>query len=396
MLTPYLPYPLVSGGQIRTYNLLKNLSKKHQITLFSLIKDEKEKQYLQYLQPFCHKISVFKRTFSPWALTNILRAGFTLYPFLVTRNLVDETKTAVEKEIAQNHYDLIHAETFYMMPNIPQTDIPVILVEQTIEYLGYQSYASKSRLWPIKPFLYIDILKIKYWERHYWQSCNRLITMSEEDKQFIKSVAPAVKNIDVVANGVDMEWFREVKKKLPADPTVLFVGTFKWLPNSEAVEYLVEKVWPLIKKKVPHAKLWIVGNSPTAKVYSYEKQDGSIRVTGGIPDIRDAYAGAHILLAPVFSGKGTRYKILEAMATGTPAVGTSIALEGFGITPGKEALVANTAPDMAEAVAGLLSDLDLQKKLAENGRKFVSGRYDWKSISSTLNRIYQEVGRAGL
>lgn len=396
MLTPYLPYPLVSGGQIRTYNLLKNLSQRHQITLFSLIKDEKEKQFLKDLQPFCHKIAVFKRTSSPWALSNILRAGFTLYPFLVTRNLVEETKTAVEKEIAANHYDLIHAETFYMMPNIPKTNIPVILVEQTIEYLGYQSYASKSRLWLIKPFLYIDILKIKYWEKHYWQSCNRLITMSEEDKQFINSIAPTVKNIDVVANGVDIDWFRQIKKKLPSNPTVLFVGTFKWLPNSEAVEYLVEKVWPLIKQRVPRVRLWIVGNSPTPKVYSYEKLDKTIKVTGGIPDIREAYSGAHILLAPVFSGKGTRYKILEAMATGTPAIGTGIALEGFGITPGQEAIVADTAPDMADAVARVLSDRRLQKELADNGRKFVSGRYDWKNISDTLNRIYQEVGHTGI
>ncbi len=392
MLTPYLPYPLVSGGQIRTYNLLKNLSPKHQITLFSLIKDEKEKQYLADLQPFCHKIEVFKRTFSPWALKNILRAGFSPYPFLVTRNLVVDTKTAVEMEIARSHYDLIHAETFYMMPNIPQTDIPVILVEQTIEYLGYQSYASKSKLWPLKPLLYIDINKIKFWEKHYWRSCNRLITMSEEDKQFIKSIAPTVKNIDVVANGVDMDWFKEKKKQLPSHPTVLFVGTFKWLPNSEAVEFLVEKVWPLIKKQVPGVRLWIVGNHPTPQVYAYEKRDDSIKVTGGIPDIRDAYYRSHILLAPVFSGKGTRYKILEAMATGTPAVGTGIALEGFGITPGKEALVANTESEMADAVTRLFMDKRLQHKLALNGRKFVSGRYDWKRISQTLNLIYQEVG----
>jgi hypothetical protein len=150
MLTPYLPYPLLSGGQIRTYNLLKSLSDKHDITLFSLIKDSSEEKYLPELEKFCSTVKVFKRTSSPWALRNIIRAGFTLYPFLVTRNLVDETKAAVENEIALHHYDLIHAETFYMMPNIPKTDIPVILVEQTIEYLGYLSYASKSTLWPIK------------------------------------------------------------------------------------------------------------------------------------------------------------------------------------------------------------------------------------------------------
>jgi glycosyltransferase involved in cell wall biosynthesis len=387
MLTPYLPYPLVSGGQIRTYNLLKNLSRQHQITLFSLIKDDNEKQYLKELEPFCQKIEVFKRTFSPWHPKNILRAGFTLYPFLVTRNLVNATKGAVAREISLQHYDLIHAETFYMMPNIPQTNIPVILVEQTIEYLGYQSYTSKTKLWPIKPLLNLDILKIKYWEKYYWKSCDKLITMSEEDKKFIQSIAPEVKDIQVVANGVDMDWFRQVKKKLPRNPTILFVGTFKWLPNVEAVEFLVEKA-------IPGSKLWIVGNSPTSKVYSYEKKDSSIKVTGGIPDIRDAYAGAHVLLAPVFSGKGTRYKILEAMATGTPAIGTSIALEGFGITPGREAMVANTALDMAQAVTQVVFDTKLQKSLADNGKRFVSAKYDWKSISQTLNKIYEEVGQS--
>lgn len=393
MLTPYLPYPLLSGGQIRTYNLLKNLSQKHDITLFALIKDDSEKQHLKELEKFCRKVQVFKRTFSPWDIRNILRAGLTLYPFLVTRNLVDETKKAVEKEIKDFDYDLIHAETFYMMPNIPKTDIPVILVEQTIEYLGYLSYASKSKLWPIKPLLYIDIAKIKFWEKYYWQSCNRLITMSEEDKKFIQSVAPSVKNIDVVANGVDINWFNQVKKHVPRNPTVLFVGTFKWLPNSEAVEFLVEKIWPLIKSQLPTAHLWIVGNGPTEKVYSYEKTDSSIKVTGGIPDIRDAYAQAHLLLAPVFSGKGTRFKILEAMATGTPAVGTSIALEGLGITPGKEAIVANTAQEMADAVIKILSDKSLRQKLATNGKKFVSQNYNWANISKKLDKIYQEVGQ---
>jgi polysaccharide biosynthesis protein PslH len=392
MLTPYLPYPLLSGGQIRTYNLLKSLSLKHEITLFSLIKDDSEKKYLSELEKFCTTVKVFKRTFSPWAIKNIIRAGLTLYPFLITRNLVDETKTAVEQEIAKHHYDLIHAETFYMMPNIPKTDIPVILVEQTIEYLGYLSYASKSKLWPIKPFLYLDILKIKYWEKHYWSSCNRLITMSDDDKKFIQSVAPTVNSIDVVANGVDIAWFDQVKKNLPKNPTILFVGTFKWLPNSEAVVYLVEKVWPLIKEKLKNARLLIVGNSPTSKVYSYEKKDSTIKVIGGIPDIRDAYAGAHVLLAPVFSGKGTRYKILEAMATGTPAIGTSIALEGLGITPEKQAIVANSAIEMADAVIRVISDNSLRDSLAKNGKLFVSKNYEWKNISAKLDKIYREVG----
>src|SRR5690606_17368133 len=125
MLTPYLPYPLLSGGQIRTYNLLKNLSKDHEITLFALIKDLNERQFIDNLKPIVSKIKVFKRTKNPWALRNILLAAMTPYPFLVTRNLPYNMKAAIRDELEQG-YDLIHAETFYMMPNIPKTKVPVL------------------------------------------------------------------------------------------------------------------------------------------------------------------------------------------------------------------------------------------------------------------------------
>jgi hypothetical protein len=61
MLTPYLPYPLLSGGQIRTYNLLKKLAKSHDVTLFALIKEESERQYIPELEKYCRKVEVFKR-----------------------------------------------------------------------------------------------------------------------------------------------------------------------------------------------------------------------------------------------------------------------------------------------------------------------------------------------
>ncbi len=121
MLTPYLPYPLVSGGQIRTYNLLKNLAKNHEITLFALIKDESERAHLAELKKYCAKIRLFKRTKNPFVLRNILLAGFSPYPFVVTRNLPIGMRAAVKAELHKKKYDLIHAETFYMMPNIPPT-----------------------------------------------------------------------------------------------------------------------------------------------------------------------------------------------------------------------------------------------------------------------------------
>lgn len=393
MLTPYLPYPLVSGGQIRTYNLLKNLSKKHKITLFSLIKEEKERQYIKYLEPFCHKIRVFKRSEKPFTLKNILKAGFSLYPFVVTRNLVPETIEAVKTELMSQKYDLIHAETFYMMPNIPKTDIPIILVEQTIEHLGYQSYAQSSKLWFLKPLLYIDIAKIKYWENYYWRYCDRLITMSQNDQEYILKESPAVKRVDVVANGVDTDYFDQVKKQLPTKPTILFVGTFYWLPNVQAVKYLVKEVWPLIHRQLPSAHLHIVGFRPTPEIQSFNLLP-HVRVSGSIKDIRQAYAKAHVLLAPVKWGKGTRYKVLEAMATKTPIVATPLAVEGIkDLEFEKHVLIGNNSQELADATIKVLNNPKFQQSLAQNSYRLVTKNYNWKAISKDLDRLYSEVGK---
>lgn len=393
MLTPYLPYPLLSGGQIRTFNLLKKLSKKHQITLFALIKEDSEKQYIPELEKYCAKVQVFKRSKKPFTLKNIFKTTISTYPFLVIRNYVQQTIGAIEKELSENKYDLIHAETFYMMPHIPKTDIPIILAEQTIEYLGYESFAKKIKIPLIRPLLNIDISKIKKWEKYYWRMCTKLIVMSQEDKKYIASRISDPQKIEVISNGVDTAWFSQKEKQLPGTPTVLSVGTFKWLPNVEAVTFLVEKVWPLVKEKMPQTKLWIVGNAPTKEVYKYQQKDTSITVTGGIPDIRDAFNGAHVLVAPVFSGKGTRYKILEAMASRTPIVATSTAVEGLDLKNGEQVLIGNTAATMAQQTVKLLKDTALQKKLSNNAYSYVTKRYDWSSISTKLDALYKQIGK---
>lgn len=395
MLTPYLPYPLLSGGQVRTYNLLKKISEEHDVTLFSLIKHEEEKQYLPELEKYCKKVQVFKRTSRPWHPRNIFLAGVTPYPFVVTRNMVTSVKQAITEELAKDHYDLIHVETFYMMPNIPDTSVPTLLVEQTIEYLGYERFAQKmTQRFPfVRPLLNIDIAKIKFWEKQYWRSCNQLITVSEDDKQYIQDIVPDLKNIDVVSNGVDINFFEEKSKKLNSYPTILFVGTFNWLPNVEAVEFLVEKVWPKIREIMPEVQLRIAGASPTTRIKNYANGDDRITVTGRVSDIRDEYAQANVLLAPVFSGKGTRYKVLEAMATQTPVVGTSIALEGIGAEPEKEYLLGDTAQEMANQTIRLLQDKKLQQKLGKSGKKFVEKHFGWESIADDLLAIYQKTAQ---
>ena len=393
MITPYFPYPLVSGGQIRTYNLLKNLAQKHQITLASFIRDEKETRFLSQLKPFCTKVITFKRR-KAWSPVNMLLSAITPYPFLVSIYFDPFVKKQIKSELASEKYDLIHAETFYVMPNIPKTGVPIFLVEQVIEYLVYQRFVEglPPYLFFLKPLLFIDVLKIKFWERYYWQKAKHLAAMSVPDQQFITNYRDDL-DVDVVANGVDIDFFAKTKKVKTKSPTVLFVGNFKWLPNRDATKYLVEEIWPLIKKQIKNCSLLIVGRNPPSDIKKYQAKD--IKVDGNVEDIRSAYGKSNVLLAPIRNGRGTKYKILEAMATKTPIVGTTLAIDGIDAASGSQVELADTPQRLAQKTINILINPAFGDKLASAAYQLVSQKYNWQIISAKLDKLYKEVGGQG-
>lgn len=391
MLTPYLPFPLYSGGQIRTYNLLKNLARKHEITLFSFIREEEERKHIPELKKYLQKIVLFKRR-PAWDKKNILMAGFTPFPFvMIATYLSMSVRKKIALELKNKSYDLIHAEPFYMTPNIPKTNIPILLVEQTIEYLVYKKYVDDFKIPFLKPFMYFDVLKLKFWEEHFWKKAKRLVAMSKQDKEIMKRAVPD-KPINVVANGVDIEFFASIKRKKLSKPTVLFVGNFKWLPNKDAARFLTFKIWPKIKKKMPNSKLWIVGKNPTREIKKLAKQK-DVLVDDGVEDIRDAFGGASVLLAPIRNGRGTKYKVLEAMASKLPVVATPLGVEGVEVKNGKQVLIAKNAKELADCAVKVLKNKAFSNKMADNAFKVVSQKYNWKQIASDLDNIYKKLGK---
>lgn len=391
MLTPYLPYPLHSGGQIRSYNLLKNLSRKHQITLFSFIRSSEERKHLGKLKKFCAKVEVFQRR-PAWDPINIFLAALTPYPFLVAIYLSFSVRRAIKRELSFGNYDLIHAETFYVMPNLPATTMPTLLVEQTIEYLVYQRFVEDFKLWFLKPFLYFDVYKIKLWEKFFWRRATSLAAMSDADKQMMQRSVKRP-NVTVVANGVDINFFAK-SKTAPAKavkPVVLFVGNFKWLPNKDAAVFLAHQVWPLIEAKLPEAQLWIVGRNPTTEIVKLD-QNPKIKVTGDIDDIRKAFNQAQVLLAPIRNGRGTKYKVLEAMAAKTPVVTTKLGIEGIDAINGQSVLIAESPQALADQTVAVLTNRNLAKKLADNAKQLIIKKYSWGAISNRLDEIYQTLG----
>lgn len=390
MLTPYLPYPLLTGGQTRSYNLIKRLSSLgHEITLFCLVKTTDERKYVPQLKIFCKDIKVFPRSEKPWSAVNILRTGLSFYPFLVIRNWAKGEKKEIERELISGNFDLIHAETFYVMPHIPTTKIPILLVEQTIEYLVYKHFADEFKIPPLKPLLYFDVFKMKYWELKYWERAKKVVAMSKEDRETMLSEVSGL-DVDIVPNGVDSEYFGTKVASRSMEPTILYLGNFTWLQNREAVEILVKKVWQLIKNQIPSAKLWIIGKD--AKVFFANLSTKDIEVNE-VDDVRNIYQRASILVAPIFGGGGTRYKFLESFASGLPVLTTSVGIRGIDVEDGREVIIRDDPKDLADVACKLLSDTALYTKIATNAKKMVKANYDWDPIAKKLSNIYEQLGR---
>lgn len=391
MLTPYLPFPDSSGGQIRSYNLIKHLSKKHRITLFSLIKDDSEKRFVSELEKYCTKVEVFKRSKSPWTLRNILLTGFGPYPFLVIRNLSPKERFAVYDEINKNHYDLIHAETFYVMPHIPETRIPILLVEQTIEYLVYKHYVQSLKN-PIQRWLFsIDVAKLRFWETNFWKKADGVVAVSGADKKEMVKLAPEL-SVELVPNGVNLSFFKMKSSWDDKEPKILFVANFKWLQNAEAAELLLNKVFPIVQSKNSKAKIMIVGQYIPDNILS--KNSDSIIVKNLKEDdqdgIRNAYYMSSVFVSPLRGPGGTRLKHFGAMAAKLPLVTTAVGAEGLGAKDGKNIIVRNSPEDIAEATLKVLSDSKYAEKIANNARKLVEEKYSWFMMSEYLDKIYEK------
>lgn len=394
MLVPYLPNTSTSGGQTRWYNIIKYLAKKHEITLFSLIKDESERKFIPQLKKYCKKVKVFARPKNPWTIRNIVLSVFSPFPLLVIRNWSFEERKVIKKELSSEKYDLIHAETFYVMPHLAKTKVPTILVEQTIWHKVYKHHILNEVPKLFQLLFMLDVAKVKFWEMYYWKKSDRLFAVSGEDREEMQKLIPG-KKVGIIPNGVDSKYFRSKKISKKDPPRILYgVTNFEWLQNQEATEILVNKVWPKIRRKFPNSRVWIVGRKMPVWLKNVSRERNDIEITENIPDARDAYCSAAVMVAPIKGAGGTRLKILEAMASGLPVVSTRVGIAGLKLTHAKNVLIADSVNDLAKYTNKLLENKNLAKRIGDNGRMHVQRYFDWQSIVKLHDPIYNELSGA--
>ncbi len=393
MITPYIPRLSQSGGQNSSYYSIKYLSKNNDITLICFSRDHLG---LKDIKKFCSKVIIVKRG-KTWDIKKVISSVFGPYPFLVTNYISKDFKNAIKKELDRQQFDLIHCDCFYPMPNIPKTKIPIVLVDLTIEYQVYKHFVESLTGIKVllKPFLYVDVFKLKLWETHYWKTTHTVTAFGHDD-QIIIQKATGRQNIKVFQNGVDKKFFASKPKTAKSPfPSILFgVSNMKWIQNRESVDMIL-KIYPKIKKQIPKCKLYIIGRNTPAFYGHLASKDIIISEadTDGQPkDPQYYYNHCWILLAPMGSGGGTRNKFLEAMACRLPIITTPEGMGGIKIENFKHAIVCPYQKTAQHSI-DLLKNKQKRTAIGLAANTLIKNHYSYEKSVEGLNQIYEQICR---
>jgi polysaccharide biosynthesis protein PslH len=226
-------------------------------------------------------------------------------------------------------------------------------------------------------------------ERRGARRADALLCVSAADARYFEAMA---KRSVVVPNGVDDELFA-LGPPPEDEERVLFFGSFGWAPNVIGIVRFLRKAWPGVVRRRPAARLRIAGSGPLDPIRAAAGDDPRVDILGLVDDLTAELAGANVVVVPIWQGSGTRFKVLEAMAAGRPAVGTRLGVEGVGFKSERHGLVADAPEAMSEAVASLLADPGLARELGERGRVHAE-RYRWRTVTQAAEGLYAELARA--
>lgn len=383
-VTPYVPATV----RLRPFRIINQLAERNRITLACLVQPVWESSYVKEVQPFCEMVyPVYPNRLLSYL--NIIKTLPSYVPLSVAYSAAKEMREVIQKVTRSSHFDLIHTEFIrtaqYTMDihGIPKVFDAVDSLTLAYQRAIHSKYTQLSH----KMLAFIEWIKMRRYEPFVLHQYDYALVSSPADQEFLSNHGPKV---EVLPNGVELDYFYWSEKLEEEDDTILFLGKMNYYVNIDSIFYFIRNIYPLIKQERPSVHLNIVGWNPTKAIRSLEK-DPSITVVGGVPDLRPYLQKAKVSIAPMVSGSGIQNKILQAMAVGTPVVSTSIATLAFHVSSGEQVLIADQPEEFACAVVSLLRDASLRKRMSINARKYVEEYHDWEKIGARLDRIYRSI-----
>ncbi|HEX3573826.1 MAG TPA: TIGR03087 family PEP-CTERM/XrtA system glycosyltransferase [Rhodopila sp.] len=381
-LTQRLPYPPIKGEKIRPLQILKYLTQWYDVHLGCLIDDPSDAQHIETIRAMCRDIHV--------ARLNRKRAKLTCLSGLLTGESLSVTffedrdlRRWVRRVVEQVRPAVIFVNSGNMAPyilDLPKREIRICDLAD-VDSEKWHAYAETTK-GPMRFVYRREWRKVAALEHRIADACDVSSFVSDAEAALFKRLVPdRAARIRGVSSGVDHRYFDPTLPHAPVYdttlPTYVFTGTMDYPPNVDAVVWFATEILPLIRRTVPTAQFYIVGNGPSAEVQRLAQITG-VFVTGRVPDVRPYVAHATAGVAPMRIARGIQNKVLEAMSLGKPVVLTSGALEGIEAQPGTDVILADDAETFAAGCCRLATSND-GAAIGAAARSRIVRDYDWSA-----------------
>lgn len=379
VLDEYFPFPPASGKPIRSWNLLRRLAQRHEITFLchgrltaeqeSAAREAKIRVETVDAIPPDAGLPLYAKLFA-----NL----FSPYPYSVDKHFTARFQDKLRALLGETRFDAIHCEwTPYARYVMEERETPIIVATHNIESQIWQRRAEHAGNPLSRWFFAQQASKMEAFESAALSRAAMVTAVSKLDME--QAQRWGARAAMVVDNGVDLERF--VPSGHGADQLAVFVGALDWFPNVDAAHYFADEIQPELRKIAPQMKVRIIGrNAPEALRAAMSSRPG-VEFAGEVPDTRPHLTEAGLVIVPLRIGGGSRLKILEALAMGKAVVSTSVGAEGLEVTDGKHILLADTPSAFAQAMKELAAAPELREELGRNGRRLVEQRYGWDALS---------------
>lgn len=387
-LAPQMPYPPEQGAALRNYNILAYLARRHRVTLATFGSTD---AIPATLVEQCEQVVAVP--LAPRPAAQRLATQFLPQPDLAVRLRSPAFGAAVAALQRRRAFAIVQCEALELFRYTKAIPIPLILdahnAEWRLQQLAFQA-ALRNRRPVAATYSFLQWRKLVRYEASAVRGAAQTMAVSATDRDDLRRIAPDAK-ITVVPNGVDDQVYAPMPGVPEESDTILFAGKMDFRPNVEGAHWLARHVMPLVWSRRPAARLTLFGRDPTPSIRRLAG-DHRIIVTGHVPGTEAeklALARTAVVAVPLFSGGGTRLKVLTALAMARPLVSTALGAAGYDLRSGQDLLLAENAGHFAEALLWLLADRPLAARLGSTGRQTIQRRYTWERLLPVLDRVYE-------
>lgn len=386
VLTPAFPYPPATGGDIRVFHLLRRLARSFQVHLLSMY--EGPAQPLIEATGIAHVHSLDARTRGSLAWKARQQINFWRYsPHGISLDVDPSYARTLKRIVATVDLDAVLIEHLYMLQYAHcARPVPIFFSAPDVESVKFSRWYAGEPLSLKRRLLHrAQLAVIRSYESRLARRTCAVFAVSEIERDLLQRMNNGRGRFVVASNGVDLDQF-ELRKpdSFNGPPRLLFMGTMFYRPNYTAARELVNEIFPLVRKEIPDAECHLIGKTDSGDYSALHAPNRGVHMHGFVDDIRPWLLESQVSVVPVRVGSGTRIKILEAMATGTPVVSTTLGAEGLSCVDGEHVSIADTAAGMADAIVHLLRDRGACVRMGAAGRRLVEERYSWDASAKVI------------